>query len=168
MIISRQALCRALTRCITRLSKSRRRHRVNRACLEFLMRTRAVLLPLSHHHSAQRWTYTRRLLILIDPVSAGLWPHLRRNRGLTAMQRFAQWIVLRANPGAKPAVSLSDWRHIARVFGSRPRIRARETHLDTSGQEDQLRAGWTSILNYHTEHRPTPMLRCWGHWVWRF
>ena len=44
-----------------------------RVCLESLLRVRAVLLILSQHRYAQNWPPNRLVLILIDPVSAGLW-----------------------------------------------------------------------------------------------
>lgn len=120
-------LCLVLTRCIALLDTSRRRSRVNRACLQLVFRMRAVLLLLSHRHSVPNWTHTRRLLVLIDPVSAGLWPHVRRNKGLTPMQQFARWIVIRANPRAEPAVSPRDLLRILRIFRSVHRERGPET-----------------------------------------
>src|SRR5262245_57502105 len=64
----------------------------------------------------QNWPHTRVLLILIDPVSAGLWPRAPRNKGLTPLQRFARWIVIRANPAAEPALSRQDLLHLLCVF----------------------------------------------------
>jgi hypothetical protein len=119
-------LCWVLTRCIALLDASRKRSRVNRACLQLIFRMRAVLLLLSHRHSVPNWTHTRLLLVLIDPVSAGLWPHVRRNKGLTPMQQFARWIVIRANPMADPAVSRGDLLRILRVFRSAHRKRGPE------------------------------------------
>jgi len=119
-------LCLVLTRCIALLDTSRRRSRVNRACLQLVFRMRAALLLLSHRHSVPNWTHTRLLLVLIDPVSAGLWPHVRRNKGLTPMQQFARWIVIRANPMAEPAVSRQDLLRILRVFRSALRKRGPE------------------------------------------
>jgi hypothetical protein len=119
-------LCRVLTRCIALLDTSKKPCRVNRACLQFCFRTRAVLLLLSHHRSVQNWPRTRLFLILIDPVSAGLWPHVRRNTGLTRMQRFGRWIVIRANPGATPVFSRKDLRRILCVIRLARRKRAPE------------------------------------------
>jgi hypothetical protein len=109
-------LCRVLTRCIALLDTSKKPYRVNRACLEFCFRMRAVLLLLSHRHLAPNWTRTRLLLILIDPVSAGLWPHVRMNKGLTLMQRFGRWIAIRANPGATSVFSRKDLLRILYVI----------------------------------------------------
>jgi len=90
--------------------------KVKRACLQFCFRMRAVLLLLSHRPLAQSWPHTRLLLVLFDPVSAGLWPRVRKNRGLTPMQRFARWIAIRANPAAASGLSRKDLRHILYVI----------------------------------------------------
>jgi len=152
---ARQALCRVLTRHIARLDKSKRQSKATRAYREFLLRVRAILLTLSPHHSAPSWTHTRRLLILIDPVSAGLWPHLRRRRGLTLMQQFARWIAVCANPEAKPAVSLTDWRRIFRVFGSGRRIYDHETRTTPLIEQYQLRTVARRSLITSRAHRKT-------------
>ena len=60
--------------------------------------------------------HTRLLLVLFDPVSAGLWPRARKNKGLTPMQRFARWIAIRANPSAASGLSRKELRHILYVI----------------------------------------------------
>jgi hypothetical protein len=124
--------------------------------LEFLLRMRAALLTLSPDDLGPHWTHIRRLLILIDPVSAGLWPHLRRRRGLTPTQQFARWIVIRAHPEAKPTVSLTDWRRMLCVFESGRRIRNIETRITAFNLAASIQGSQVSISNYHTEMTPTP------------
>jgi hypothetical protein len=119
-----EGLSRVLSRCIALLDRNRKASRVSRVCLQFCLRMRAVLLILSHRERASNWPHSRLLLVLVDPVSAGLWPRLRRNKGLTPMQRFARRIVIRANPGAEAALSRQDLLRILRVFRPIRRRRA--------------------------------------------
>ena len=152
MLITREAACRVLTRRIVRLSKSKTRNRAVRAHLECLLRMRSILLILSQHRYAENWPPSRLVLILIDPVSADLWPHLRRRRGLTLPQRFARWIVLRAHPKARPAIRLAHWRCALGVL--RPTHPECDHEILASPQKRSEQKAFTNTIPNRRQHLP--------------
>lgn len=101
----------ALSRCIARLDTSNKRGAATRLVRNGLLRMRALMLMLANSRPHNRQIF-RALLLLLDPVSAGLWPHLRRRAGLNRRQRFARWLVSRANPQAVELLPEGDCRSI--------------------------------------------------------
>jgi hypothetical protein len=67
---------RMLTRRIARLNMRKTRGAVERLGHEAYLRVRALLLTLNRSPTQQDWPTRRRLVLLLDPVAAGLWPHL--------------------------------------------------------------------------------------------
>jgi len=152
------ALCRVLTHCIAQLDRSRMPCRVKRACLQFCFRMRAALLLLSHRHSVPNWTHTRLLLVLLDPVSAGLWPRVRRNKGLTPMQQFARWIAIRANPTAASGLSRKELRHILSVIRLARRKRGPQIRSGPPTKNQSIEDSGKPIMSLRPSVWP-PLLR---------
>jgi len=108
---------RVLSHRIARLNTSKRRGVGESLVREALLRTRALLLSLNHAPARDRLA-TWRLVLLLDPVAAGVWPHLRRRKGLNLTQVFARWLVARANPSAREAVSSVDLEAVGQLLRS--------------------------------------------------
>jgi hypothetical protein len=115
---------RVLTRRITRLNTSNKDAAVRRLGRQALLRVRALLLVRFHSEERPRWSATRQLVLLLDPVAAGLWPRLRSRRGLNLPQRLARAFAARANPLALEAVSSADVREVGQL------LRALQQKLD--------------------------------------
>jgi hypothetical protein len=116
-----------LTARISQLSTSTKRGTAARLVREVLLRVRAVLLSFDSRQ-ARGWSSTRRLVLLIDPVAAGLWPHLRRRKGLSFPQRFARQLVIVANPSATEALREKDVQKILSVLLQLRKRFDRQTH----------------------------------------
>ena len=81
-----------------------------------LLRMRALLLTFDPRMKSLHWSATRRLVMLLDPVSAGLWPFLRRRRGLNRRQTLARWLVMRANPSVHEVLTAAAFVRVDRVL----------------------------------------------------
>jgi hypothetical protein len=66
---------------------------------------RGVLLTLNAPWAAH-WPARQRLVALLDPLSAWIWPSLRSKKALGLLPRLAQWIVRRSNPQARTILQL--------------------------------------------------------------
>ena len=93
---------------IAQLNKSRMRGVVKSLERAVYLRMRASLLIASHLQRSRDWSAIRHLVLCLDPVAAGLWPHLRRRKGLSLRQRLARFLAKRANPLEGEALSSED------------------------------------------------------------
>ena len=109
---------RVLTRHIARSKTSKTHSKVMWTYRQALLRMRALLLSFEIQTESPRWSATRRLVMLRDPVSDGLWPFLRRRKGLNLPQRLARWLVMRANPSAREALTSEDLLRVNRLLRS--------------------------------------------------
>src|SRR6266478_6708928 len=106
----------ALSHRIARLNMRKRRGVVGSLERGACLRMRASLLVASHPLISRDWSATRYLVLWLDPVSAGLWPHLRRSRGLGLRQRLARFLVARSNPSAAEALFAADIDRVDRAW----------------------------------------------------
>lgn len=100
---------RLLTRQIARLNRRKTHGKAAWLAREACLRVRALLLLRGYQEEA--WSLSgiiRSLILLLDPVAAGLWPRLRRRRGLTPPQRVARWLSSLGNSEAREAFSSGD------------------------------------------------------------
>ena len=116
-----------LSRYIAQSGTSKKRGTAARMVRESLLRVRAVLLTCNRLHSPSRgWSATRRTVMLLDPVAAGLWPLLRRRKGLNLPQRLARSIVARSNLSELEAIREEDLQRFRRVLHGLSRRFARQ------------------------------------------
>jgi hypothetical protein len=127
----------ALTHCIARLNTSSKRGTAKWWVRELLLRARALMLTYGPQNLSDRWSNIRRLVIVLDPVAAGLWPHLRRRTALNLPQRFARWLSSLENPSAREAIPLEDVLKIRRVLHEAHHGRIAKTPSNPRGSSNQ-------------------------------
>ena len=81
-----------LNYCIALAETSRTRGRAKLWRLLALLRMRAFLFPPTNPGAPPPWPSTRRLVMLLDPLAAWIWPNLRPRTGSHLPQRLARWL----------------------------------------------------------------------------
>ena len=75
---------KVVTRWLTRLDRRKTHGKAGRLAREALLRVRALLLLRDNQAAGCQLSGIRLpIILLLIPVAAGLWPQLRRRRGLT-------------------------------------------------------------------------------------